>query len=1187
MAAMSEGGFDTGSVLRLKVVFDSKNTFRVSLLKSMTVLMIPFFGSAPDCFGQVYVSDLSGKIGVYSESGQAVNADLVTGLRLPTGISISGSNIYIANYLSGTVGVYTTSGTLVNAALLSGLSGPIGIAVSGSNLFVSSIITGKVGVYTTSGVAVNENLITGLQSPYSVAVSGSSLYVSDLSRGTIGEYTTSGVPVNTSLLSGLNSPLGMAIAGSNIYVTSLSGGTVGVYTTGGAIVNASLVTGLAGPSGLAVTNSNIYVANYFGRSVGLYTLDGVAVNANWITGFGAPWGIAVPMSAVTTGTSVDLSGINVSQYPIFAGGTLLLNSGDISSQAFSVQSEGGTITSPSAGSATLSGVFSGAGGLMFNGAGTTILTGANTYSGGTIVSSGVLQGDTTSLQGSITNNSTVVFDQASAGTYAGVMSGTGALTKQGTGVLVLTGANNYSGGTTISSGSLQGDTTSLQGAITNNSTVVFDQPNAGTYAGVMSGTGALTKQGTGVLVLTGANTYSGGTTISSGSLQGDTTSLQGSITNNGRVVFDQPNAGTYAGVMSGTGDLTKQGAGVLMLTGANTYSGGTSVLQGVLQGDATSLQGSITNNGTVVFDQASNGTFTGVMSGTGGLTKQGTGALVLTGANTYSGGTTITGGTVSIAGTSPTGTGDIVVSTAATLMGTGTISGNVLVSGRFKPGNSPGYIAISKNLTLDSGSVYQQDIAGSTQSSSTSPVGAAGYFAYLRLDGQLLINPGATLVPKLQNLFDATEAGYGSAVYTPALGNLFRIATATGGISGTFSGITQPDGLATGTQFLPFYNYGGSNSLDLAVTPSSYATTLANTSSNTQSVAAVLDKLSTAQLAGTANSQQTSLMYATATQSASFLAGFAQGLSGEIYADTVAVISQSSQRVQSAVLARNSDSAVPIPSVNSVWGAIAYQYGNRSSDSNASGFRSKLYQAVFGSDLYRENDVKAGAGFSLSNTRVSMNADSATVDQGSIFVYGNMPVMQDYVLDGMASVGLSSSNVTRADASAANSLKAQGIKGNDVLLSAGISRPFDSDDVAVTPYIRASWQMLKQSSFDEGESSVAALSVNAYSGNGTRGVIGLALGSKSKDSMAEQSTYRVNVAVGADTNTLINPSLSASLASYGTVIQTANVGNMFLQADFYGTVKLRDSAFAFAGITGEVRSGQNLGSLNVGVKLQF
>ncbi len=1123
MAAMFEGGFDTGSVLRLKVVFDSKNTFRVSLLKSMTVLMIPFLGCVPDCFGQVYVSDLSGKIGVYSESGQAVNADLVTGLRLPTGISISGSNIYTANYLSGTVGVYTTSGTLVNAALLSGLPGPVGIAVSGSNIFVSSINAGKVGVYSTSGVAVNENLITGLQSPYSIAVSGSSLYVSDLSGGTIGEYTTSGVPVNTSLLSGLNSPVGMAIAGSNIYVTSLSSGTVGVYTTGGAIVNASLVTGLSGPSGLAVTNSNIYVANRFGRSVGLYTLDGVAVNANWITGLGAPWGIAVPMSAVTTGTSVDLSGINVSQYPIFAGGTLLLNSGDISSQAFSVQSEGGTITSPSSGSATMSGVFSGAGGLMFNGAGTTILTGANTYSGGTIVSSGVLQGDTTSLQGSITNNSTVVFDQASAGTYAGVM----------------------------------------------------------------SGTGALTKQGTGVLVLTGANTYTGGTTISSGSLQGDTTSLQGLITNNGTVVFDQPNAGTYAGVMSGTGDLTKQGTGVLVLTGANTYSGGTSVLQGVLQGDASSLQGSITNNGTVVFDQASTGTFTGVMSGTGGLTKQGTGALVLTGANTYSGGTTIASGTVSIAGTSPTGTGDIVVNTAATLMGTGTISGNVLVSGRFKPGNSPGYIAISKNLTLDSGSVYQQDIAGSTQSSSTSPVGAAGYFAYLKLDGQLLINPGATLVPKLQNLFDATEAGYGSAVYTPALGNLFRIATATGGISGAFSGITQPDGLATGTQFLPFYNYGGSNSLDLAVTPSSYATTLANTSSNTQSVAAVLDKLSTAQLAGTATSQQTSLMYATATQSASSLASFAQGLSGEIYADTVAVISQSSQRVQSAVLARNSDSAVPIPSVNSVWGAIAYQYGNRSSDSNASGYRSKLYQAVFGSDLYRENDVKAGAGFSLSNTRVSMNADSATVDQGSIFVYGNMPVMQDYALDGMASVGLSSSNVTRADASAANSLKAQGIKGNDVLLSAGISRPFDSDDVAVTPYIRASWQMLKQSSFDEGESSVAALSVNAYSGNGTRGVIGLALGSKNKDSMAEQSTFRVNVAVGADTNTLINPSLSASLASYGTVIQTANVGNMFLQADFYGTVKLRDSAFAFAGITGEVRSGQNLGSLNVGVKLQF
>ncbi len=73
----------------------------------------------------------------------------------------------------------------------------------------------------------------------------------------------------------------------------------------------------------------------------------------------------------------------------------------------------------------------------------------------------------------------------------------------------------------------------------------------------MSGTGLLTKSGAGTLTLTGANTYTGGTTVSAGTLQGNTTSLQGNIANNAAVVFDQVAAGTYAGVLSGTGSLTK------------------------------------------------------------------------------------------------------------------------------------------------------------------------------------------------------------------------------------------------------------------------------------------------------------------------------------------------------------------------------------------------------------------------------------------------------------------------------------------------------------------------------------------------------------------------------------------------------------------------------------------------------
>jgi len=761
---------------------------------------------------------------------------------------------------------------------------------------------------------------------------------------------------------------------------------------------------------------------------------------------------------------------------------------------------------------------------------------------------------------------------------------------------------------------------------------VIQSPSSGsaTLSGALTGSGGLTFTGTGTTILTGTNTYSGGTTVSSGTLQGNTTSLQGSITNNGQVVFDQPSSGTFSGTIAGSGSVVVQNSGTVVLTGSNTYTGGTTVSSGTLQGNTTSIQGAITNNGKVVFDQPSTGTFSGTIAGSGAVVVQNAGTVVLTGSNSYSGGTTVSGGTLSVAGTAPTGTGDVVITSAGTLMGTGTIAGNGTVSGVLKPGNSPGYLSFTQNLTLNSGSTYQQDIAGTTQASSSTPVGATGYYSFLTTGGQLIINSGAILAPMLQNLFLTTESGYGSAPYVPKLGDTFRIATAAGGISGMFSSLTQPAGLTAGTQFIPFYNYAGGNSIDLAVIPTSYTTTLAGTRSNTQSVATVLDKLSAAQMAGTASSMQSNLMYATATQTSSSLAGFAQGLSGEIFANSLAVIPQTTQRAQNAVTTRLSDTVMPVsagnpnagmpPSSsgvtaqnplglpnanvssnlevnpakdmpvsanNSAWGEVAYQYANRSSDSRASGFNSNLYQAVFGADIYQQGGVKAGAGFALSTTNVSMNTATATVNQGALFVYGKAPVLQDYVVDGMASFGLSSTDVNRNDPTSNNSLKAKDIKGNDVLLSAGLSRPFDAGDVTLTPYLRATWQMVNQSSFNEGSASAAALSVNGYNGNGGRGVLGLAVGSKNKDPMRDPYTYKVNVDVGADTNTLINPTLNANLASYGTSIQTANIGNTFVQAGLYGTVKFADNAYAYAGVTGEARSGQTLFGANVGLRLAF
>ncbi len=156
---------------------------------------------------------------------------------------------------------------------------------------------------------------------------------------------------------------------------------------------------------------------------------------------------------------------------------------------------------------------SGTGSLTKAGAGNLTLTGANNYTGGTTVNAGTLTGNTASLSGNLTNNAGVVFDQATTGTHAGTMSGTSSPNPAGAKTIShsLTGASNYTGGTTVNAGTLTGNTTSLTGNLTNNAGVVFDQATTGTYAGTMSGTGSLTKAGAGNLTLTGTNTYAGGT----------------------------------------------------------------------------------------------------------------------------------------------------------------------------------------------------------------------------------------------------------------------------------------------------------------------------------------------------------------------------------------------------------------------------------------------------------------------------------------------------------------------------------------------------------------------------------------------------------------------------------------------------------------------------------------------------
>src|SRR5699024_6966361 len=136
--------------------------------------------------------------------------------------------------------------------------------------------------------------------------------------------------------------------------------------------------------------------------------------------------------------------------------------------------------------------------------------------------------------------------------------------------------NNY-GNTIVASGGLVGKAASIRGDIENYGMVEVYQQNAGVFGGNITGSGWLQKVGFGSLTLTGNNSYTGGTTVSYGTLIGDTDSLQGSITNDAMLVFDQAGNGTYGGIIGGTGTVTKQGSGTLIMNGSNTYTGDTMV----------------------------------------------------------------------------------------------------------------------------------------------------------------------------------------------------------------------------------------------------------------------------------------------------------------------------------------------------------------------------------------------------------------------------------------------------------------------------------------------------------------------------------------------------------------------------------------------------------------------------------
>ncbi|EAA6272495.1 fibronectin-binding autotransporter adhesin ShdA [Salmonella enterica subsp. enterica serovar Oslo] len=295
--------------------------------------------------------------------------------------------------------------------------------------------------------------------------------------------------------------------------------------------------------------------------------------------------------------------------------------------------------------------------LFKEGDGTLILSNtANDY-GNTNINGGTLSANDAAALGSgdvaIAENAKLELSQ---GTLDNNVTGEGQIVKSGSDELIVTGDNNYSGGTTISDGTLIADhADSLgTGAVANSGVL---QVGEGELENTLSGSGSLMKTGTGELTLSGDNSYSGGTTITDGTLTADhADSLgTGAVANSGVL---QVGEGELENTLSGSGSLVKTGTGELTLNGDNDYSGGTTIDDGVLIADnADSLgTGAVANSGVL---QVGEGELENTLSGSGSLVKTGTGELTLSGDNSYSGGTTISDGTLIAANVNALGGGNI------------------------------------------------------------------------------------------------------------------------------------------------------------------------------------------------------------------------------------------------------------------------------------------------------------------------------------------------------------------------------------------------------------------------------------------------------------------------------------------------------------------------------------------------
>jgi autotransporter-associated beta strand protein len=1022
----------------------------------------------------------------------AGGVEKLTGANTYTGsTTVSGGVLQVDGSLASPTVTVTSGGTLAGTGTLAGVvtiasggtlspgDAPGTITLGSLTLNSGSILAYQLGTPNVVGGTTND--LTVVNGP--LTINGGTLNVTNSGSFGLGVYQ---IIDYTGALGG----------NGQLTVGTLPNGDIGVIQTS---IPGEVNLVVSGPGALtqfwdgATTAGDGTIhggSGTWNNSTTNWTTPNGAINASWQGGVAVFAGAA---GTVTISEPVAYQGLQFATtgYTVTATGSGALTPTGVASVIV-----GGGLT------ATISAPIVGTGGLQITGAGTLALTGTNSYSGGTTLSAGTLQannanGLTSSSvgTGAVAISNGAIFQSLASGlnfanaftlngvggqietttnpgdtlTLSGLVSGSGGLSKIGmNGTLILTDANTYSGGTEISQGIVQatnanGSTSSSVGTGTvylaggvfqagaNNLTFAnaFGLDAAGTptasdggaridtngftltLAGVLSdgnaiglggtGPGALAKHGAGELILTNANTYSGGTYLFGGtigvgnsaalgtgtlSMQAGTTlqatannlTLGNAIALTGADTIDaQTNAFTLAGAITGTGSLAKIGSGELTLTAANSYSGGTLLNAGTLGvGNSAALgTGPLTmQDGTVlqftapglnlanaiifpgadptIDTQGANETISGVISGTGGLTKIGAGSLDLTATNTYTGATTISAGALVVDG-SIASSSSLTLASGTTLGGSGVVPGFVVPSGAtIAPGALTPFstLHVAGTIGFLAGSAYTIDI---------NPAGA---------NDKIVATGAAALSGGTVNIVAATGS------YSTA--NRYTILTASGGVTGAFASLTTTSNFAFLTPTLAY------DADDVYLGFAQKATF--------PSVAIAPNQVATA-TAIQAQGAGAPIFDDIINQSAAGARQAFDALSGEIHASVVSSAFDDSRLPREAVLDRLSNpygtlsavggaagfaamNAMAGPSVPANlfagWGQAFGSFGHIGGDGNAATVDRSMGGFILGLDATIDARYRLGvaAGYTQSNLSVAARASSGQIDSTYAGLYG-------------------------------------------------------------------------------------------------------------------------------------------------------------------------------------------------------